>query len=73
MDDERLPEPEPSGALVPPTIRPPTALATSAPRPPQRPSNEIARARDLFRDAFRLTFDALDTLGDSIASAVGLR
>jgi hypothetical protein len=73
MDDERLPEPEPSGALVPPTVYPPTALATSAPLPPQRPVNELSRARDLFRDAFRLTFDALDTLGDSIASAVGLR
>ena len=73
MDDERLPEPEPSGALVPPPVYPPTAVATSAPLPPRHSRGEIARPRNVFRDLLRATFDALDNVGDSIAAAVGLR
>ena len=73
-DDERIPEPEPSGALVPPPIYPSTALATSAPLPPRRwEDDDVVAARDFFARLVRRTFDALDTVGDSIASAVGLR
>lgn len=73
MDDERLPAPEPSGALVPPPANPPTALATAAPLPPRRSVNDIEVARDVFRDMVRTTLNALDKVGDSIASAIGLR
>jgi hypothetical protein len=64
MEDARLPETEPSGALVPPPANPPTALAAAAPLLP-RPR------RDDSLDAGTLV--ALDRVGDSIASAVGLR
>jgi hypothetical protein len=73
MDDERLPEPEPSGALVPPPTYPPTAIATDAPLPPRRPVNEIARPRNVFRDMMRATLDTLDHVGDKIAAAMGMR
>jgi len=73
MDDERLPEPEPSGALVPPPTNPPTAVATAAPLPPRRSVNEVAVARNVFREMLRATLNALDNVGDSIASAIGLR
>ena len=36
MEDARLPETEPSGALVPPPTHPPTALAAAAPLLPRR-------------------------------------
>ena len=36
IGDERIPEPQPSGALVPPPHVPSTALATAAPVPPRR-------------------------------------
>jgi hypothetical protein len=73
MDDERLPEPEPSGALVPPPVHPPTALATVAPLPP-RPRDDVATdARALLERVVTRTLDTLDTVGDTIAEAVGLR
>jgi hypothetical protein len=73
MDDERLPEPEPSGALVPPPTHPPTALATAAPLPPRRRDDDAIESRNLLVRAFHRTLDALDQVGDSIAAAVGLR
>ena len=74
IDDERIPDPEPSGALVPPPSYPSTALATSAPLPPRhRRDDDLIAARDLFTRVVQRTFDALDTVGDSIAAAVGLR
>ena len=74
MDDERLPEPEPSGALVPPPVHPPTALATAAPLPPRRwEDDDLAEARGLVARLVTRTLDALDDVGDSIAVAVGLR
>ena len=45
MDDARLPEPEPSGALVPPPTYPPTALATAAPLPPRRWARRLRSTR----------------------------
>lgn len=73
MDDERLPETEPSGALVPPPTHPPTALATAAPLPPRRHTEESIDARTLIARAVERTLDALDRAGDQIAAAVGLR
>jgi hypothetical protein len=73
MMDDILPEPQPGGALVPPPRTPPTALATAEPLPPPRPSSRIVRSEGLFRDLVRDTLDTLDSLGDSIASAIGLR
>ena len=73
MDDERLPEPEPRGALVPPPVHPPTALATAAPLPPRRRDDDLVEARGLVARVFARALDALDNVGDSIATAVGLR
>ena len=74
MDDERLPEPEPSGALIPPPVHPPTALATAAPLPPRRQGDaDLIEARGLVARLVTRTLDALDNVGDSIAAAVGLR
>ena len=74
MDDERVPESEPSGALVPPPVHPPTALAAAAPLPPRRwDDDDLIEARDLLRRAVDRALDALDDVGDSVARAVGLR
>ena len=73
MDDERIPEPEPSGALVPPPIHPPTALATAAPLPPRRRPDDALEARAFVTRLVERALDAIDRAGDSIASAVGLR
>jgi hypothetical protein len=71
MSDEILPQSEPSGALVPPPTHPPTALAAPAPLPPRR--EDAVDLRAFVGRLVDATFDALDTLGDSIAGAVGLR
>ena len=71
MDDERIPEPAPSGALVPPPSYPPTALATAAPLPPRR--EDTIDVRTVFARVVDRTLDTLDSVGDSIAQAVGLR
>ena len=73
-DDERLPESEPSGAPVPTTGNPSAALALTTPLSPLRWSDDDAiAARELFARIVRDAFDALDNVGASIASAVGLR
>ena len=74
MDDERVPEPEPSGALVPPPVHPPTALAAATPLSP-RPwdDDDLIEARGLLQRAVSRALDALDDVGDSIAQVVGLR
>lgn len=74
IDDERIPESEPSGALVPAPHLPATALAAAAPVPPRAwADDDMLVARDFFARVVRSTFDALDTVGDSIAVAIGLR
>ena len=73
MDEERIPEPEPTGALVPPPVHPPTALATAAPLPPRRWDDDVSEARGVLERAVNRALDALDSVGDSIAGAVGLR
>ena len=74
-DDERIPEPEPSGALVPPPTYPSTGLATSAPLPPRRWDDDDVDRRARLLHSRRSTARSTRsiTVGDSIASAVGLR
>ena len=73
MDEERIPESEPSGALVPPPVHPPTALAAAVPLPPRRWDDDVAEARGVLERAIDRALDALDSAGDRIAEAVGLR
>jgi hypothetical protein len=72
--DDNLPETQPSGSLVPPPRVPPGAVAAAAPLPPSRPSSSAARRRETgLRGLLVAALDGLDTLGDRIAGAVGLR
>jgi len=74
MTDERIPDPEPSAALVPPPHVPSTALAAATPLPPRQwGDDDVRAARDFLTRVVRSTFDALDNVGDSIATAIGLR
>ena len=74
MDDERVPEPEPSGALVPLPVHPPTALVAATPLPARRwDDDDLIEARGMFARAVSRALDALDDVGDTIAHAVGLR
>ena len=73
MDEERIPETEPGAALVPPPVHPPTALAAAAPLRPRRWDDEVIEARGVLERAVDRALDALDSVGDSIAEAVGLR
>ena len=73
MTDERIPDPEPSGAPVPAPYVPSTALAAGTVSPRRWSDDDAIAARELFSRVVRSTFDALDNVGDSIASAVGLR
>ena len=73
MIDDQLPEPQPAGALVPPPSGPITALATSAPLPPRRPSSPIRPREDFLRGIVQSALDTLDDVGDRIAGAIGLR
>ena len=71
--DESLPETQPDGSLTPPPRVPPTAIATAAPLPPSSPRRNVARRRSGVLGLLERTLDRLDTLGDRIADAVGLR
>lgn len=70
--DESTPDTQPEGALTPPPRVPPTALATAELPPRPRRSVTTSSRWDLGR-ALSGVFDRLDTFGDRIASAVGLR
>jgi hypothetical protein len=73
-DEERIPDKsDQSGALVPAPQLPSTALAAPAPLLPRWDDADRIAAREFFARVVRSTFDALDNVGDSIASAVGLR
>lgn len=76
MEDETpTPPTQPSGALVPPTRLPPTALATlPAPLPHgRRPTpRDYSELRGLQRLVSR-AFDAVDEFADTVAENLGLR
>jgi hypothetical protein len=72
--DERMPETEPSGALVPPPKNPPTAVAASAPLPGRDPSSHAVPYRKKgWRGVVESALDGLDALAERIASAARLR
>ena len=77
VEPEFTPPTEPSGALVPPPPKLPTAIeAMSSPPPPpprstrRRLDKELAETAKL---AVTVALDALDRMGDAIADAAGLR
>lgn len=74
MSDEFLSEPESSGDLVRPPNTPSTALATSAPISEIRRSDDAdhSASRGLLRLVDR-ALDALDSIGDRVASLIGVR
>ena len=77
-DVEPTPRPEPSGALVPPSRHPPTAVGVATPPPPPRPRAlpGARRRRTGLLGAIGAGVDALldaaDTVGDAIREAIGL-
>lgn len=79
MTPDDTPMPEPSGSLLPPTPRPPTALAIATPPPPRRPRSlherlqADPRTRRLVDNAIEFVFDRADAIGDEIARVFGLR
>jgi hypothetical protein len=65
---------QPSGALEPPARKPPTAVATATPPPPPAPERRaLMRARPSQLEFVSRILDAVDELGDMIASALRLR
>jgi hypothetical protein len=70
--DEFQPPTQPEGALTPPPRVPPNALAT-AELPPRPPTSTARTGRWNFRRLLNGALDQLDSIGDRIADAVGLR
>lgn len=76
MDEDCTPPTEPSGALVPPGMVPPTAVGASTPPPPvpersgRRP---YMRSQTPVSRAIARTLDAVDELADAVAQGLGLR
>ena len=86
IPESSTPEPDapptgPSASLVPPPKQPPTALAAPAlpPPPPRLPSLRWQERRVYIAGSFDLlavvnrVLDTLDTVGDTIAEAAGIR
>jgi len=76
MSEDMTPETEPECGLVPPIRRPPTAVAAAASPPPPRPPMlpRMPRSSVPFIGAMvERVLDTLDLLGDTIASAAGIR
>jgi hypothetical protein len=73
MTDDFTRETQPSGALVPPRRNPPTAVATAAPLPPPMHRRTPWMHRSPLQRFLGKVFDGLDTIGDRIARAAGLR
>lgn len=74
--DDRIPETQAGGALVPPPRVPPRALVASAllPPPPRvTPAVAITRPHPVFIPLLDAALDELDRVGDRIAGALGVR
>jgi len=72
MIDDFISETPATTSLVPAPHAPDAALAESGWRPFLESERAIAR-RGTLRDVLESALDTLDTLGDTIAGAVGLR
>ena len=73
-DADFTPPTEPSGALVPPTKGPRTALAVATPPPP--PNRGIRRTLvrgNVFQRLVARTLDAVDEIADTVAAGLGFR
>jgi hypothetical protein len=72
MSDDLSPETQPSGSLDPPRRPPPTAVATSAPLPPEPlsgPVRWLPKRTGLGR-IIDQALDVLDAIGDSVRDAL---
>jgi hypothetical protein len=72
--EDFTPETQPSGSLVPPTKPPGTAIATSAPLPPNRqPRVRTLHDPNVIRRFLTRTLDVVDEFADAVAGGLGLR
>lgn len=73
--DDFTPQPQPSGALVPPTPPgPPTAIALLTPEPPPPRRERMPYMRDqALWNLIKRTLDAVDGVADTIAEGLGIR
>ena len=77
MTSDQFPEPDPRGALVPPSRRPPTATGTDTPEPPRgdrvvRTETHWELAPELKRFVNKV-LDAVDQVAEKIAVELGVR
>lgn len=71
-DADFTPPTQPSGAFVPPTKGPRTALAVATPPPPPNRGTRVTRVRgNLFQRLVTQTLDAVDKLADTVAAGLG--
>lgn len=70
-----IPDPQPSGALVPPRHLPPTAVGTLTPEPPRAPRPIVGTRRPsrLLQLARRVALRAMDLADELAARVTGTR
>lgn len=77
MMEEELPEPEPSGVLVPPDRTPPTAVGLALEpvpepmRPHRSPPRGFKRVLEGVRSAILSTMDVADAIADALTGRRG--
>ena len=71
--EDYTPPTQPSGALVPPTKLPPTAVALASPAPlPHRHPRSFTHSNPITRFVGQ-TLDVVDEFADAVAEGLGLR
>lgn len=73
MDDEFERETAPSGDLVVPPRKPPTAVGLIVPPSPDRHRRPSVRRKDRLASVVDRAFDVVDELADAVAEALNLR